>query len=84
MLLQTVMSKCILWPFEAPFNLALVPWLVVSDCAEYNYDGTVSGMKCHWMFCEHEDGLCHFDNLTLVHCLFCGTVLILQCIFASD
>lgn len=39
---------------------------IVSDCEEYNYDGTDSCKKCQWLYSVKPDGLCHFDHYPAV------------------
>jgi len=39
---------------------------MVSDCEEYNYDGTDSCKKCQLFYSVHPDGLCHFDYVFII------------------
>lgn len=44
---------------------------VVSDCEEYNYDGTDSCQKCQLFYSVAGDGLCHFDHWFIVVVVVC-------------
>lgn len=40
---------------------------MVSDCEDYNYDGTDSCKKCQLFYSVGGDGLCHFDHVIVIY-----------------